>query len=107
MVAAADAVTNHRPRLLRYWIGRAPFDTDHIRIEWVDSTGTHTTCGRYFEDDNIIRWDYDDAPDEIDDLACDCARDAGECLVPGVEYGGEETAAQMDEIVATASAEAA
>lgn len=96
MVAATQPVAASKPRLLCFWTER-PFGA-HVRIEYIDTDGVkRTTAGVLC--DGFIRWSYDLPPDEVDELAYLVCYDGAEHTFPGVEYGGQQSAAEMEAAV--------
>lgn len=96
MLAATKPVAS----LLRFWTdSRRDYEDGWIRIEWTGADGvTHTTCGSYWADDNIVNWQYDEPPTRIAEIAVECAASAGEWSIPGAEWQGNETDREMDAV---------
>ncbi|RPH64960.1 MAG: hypothetical protein EHM89_00020 [Acidobacteria bacterium] len=103
MLATASPVAP----LLRYSLSHGE---ELIRIEWLDSSGlVRSTYGRLSGDHlrwdghragERIRWAYADAPDDLEYLVNQCAAAGAEYDVPGAEWLGYETPAEMDRQVA-------
>src|SRR4051812_8009284 len=96
------AAASEQP-LLRYWL-TSPRDfhgglnQGHIRLEWVDATGvTRTSYGSFWPSDAAINWQHEDPPAALDELAIECAFDAGEYGVSGCEFVGLQTSHQMSQ----------
>lgn len=73
---------------LRYWVSQ---NWDRIRIE-TDGTSNEAVL----VDGESLHWFYGVPSDEVREAALNCLLDQFEHGVPGCEFVGHETAAQMD-----------